>query len=123
VITCSLSAPSGFPQNFFALNVSSHSVLLTWSPPLPHERNGIVTGYFVNVTAVETGEHFRHFPNSTSLTISARPYTTYMFIIAAGTIAGRGPFSRELTVKTSEVGKTVVFNSTYSNFHARTIVQ
>ena len=101
-------APSGFPENFLAVATSPRSILLTWIPPLPQDRNGIITGYFINATLVETGEKLQHSSNSTSLTMNARPYTTYLFIIAAGTIAGRGPFSTEVSIKTPESGKTVV---------------
>ena len=105
---CSPLAPSGFPQNFLAVATSPRSILLTWILPLPWDRNGIITGYLINATLVETGEMLQQSSNSTSLVMNARPYTTYLFIIAAVTVAGRGPFSTEISIKTPESGKTVL---------------
>ena len=108
VAFCSPLAPSGFPQNFLAVATSPRSILLTWILPLPWDRNGIITGYLINATLVETGEMLQQSSNSTSLVMNARPYTTYLFIIAAVTVAGRGPFSTEISIKTPESGKTVL---------------
>ena len=105
-LICSPLAPSGFPQNFLAVATSPRSILLTWILPLPQDRNGIITGYFINATLVETGEMLQQSSNSTSLAMNARPYTTYLFIIAAVTVAGRGPFSTEISIKTPESGKS-----------------
>ena len=107
-LICSPLVPSGFPQNFLAVATSPRSILLTWILPLPQDRNGIITGYFINATLVETGETLQQSSNSTSFTMNARPYTTYLFVIAAVTVAGRGPFSTEISIKTPESGKTVL---------------
>ena len=99
-------APSSPPLDFTATPTTSRSVYLTWSPPLPEDQNGDITGYIINVTVVETGERFQLFSETNSLTLhSLRPYTTYICVIAAVTSAGVGPFSTTFVVRTPEDGK------------------
>ena len=61
---------------------------------MPEEQNGIITGYFINVTLSERGELFQVFSEMSELTVeSLRPYSTYSFVIKAQTNVGIGPFS------------------------------
>ena len=86
---------------------SSRSALISWAPPHESDRNGIITKYTINISAVETGEEFQLQLNSTttSFTITTlRPYTTYHCIIAASTSVGIGPFSTTLSTLTPEDG-------------------
>ena len=84
--------------------ISTRWVRFTWSSVLLEERNGIITGYVINVTAVERGEKLQLQSQYNNITISAYPYTTYEFIIAATTVAGRGPFSTVVTARTPPDG-------------------
>lgn len=69
--------------------------------------NGVITGYLVNVTAVETGQTFQASSTTTYLVIqSLEPFTIYLCAIAAVTNAGMGPFTTPLTVQTNETGKS-----------------
>ena len=101
--------PSGYPQSFSASATSSRSAILTWDPPNPEDRNGIVTEYTINVSAVETGEVFQLTSATTSLTVTLlRPFTTYRCLIAASTSVGIGPFSTVFTLVTPEDGQSSV---------------
>ena len=104
VFTFPLSALAGYPQNGSATVISTRSVHFTWSSVLPGERNGIIIGYVINVTAVERGEKLQLQSQYNNITISAYPYTTYEFIIAATTVTGRGPFSTVVTARTPPDG-------------------
>lgn len=94
------------PVNLTMEATTSESIALNWNPPDMQSQNGIITGYLVNVTEVETGETFQASSTTTNITIqSLKPFTTYNFTIAAMTSAGIGPFSIPLAVKTNETGK------------------
>ena len=98
-------APSMPPENLISEATTSESVTLNWSPPDIQSQNGIITGYLINVTEIETGETFQVSSATTNLVIqSLRPFTTYVCVIAAETSAGTGPFSISLTVQTKESG-------------------
>ena len=71
-------------------------------------RNGIITGYIVNVTALDTGEISQYITPDRNLTLnSLTPFSTYAFIIAARTSVGAGPFSTDVTIQTLEDGKII----------------
>ena len=94
------------PENLMVEATTSESITLSWSPPDMQSRNGIITGYLINVTEIETGETFQVSSATTNLVIqSLRPFTTYVCVIAAETSAGTGPFSISLTVRTNEAGR------------------
>lgn len=48
-------APSGPPLNIRASALSDSAIVITWDPPAPLERNGIITGYIVNITGIQDG--------------------------------------------------------------------
>ena len=101
----SLTVPSGPPLMFNAMAQSSQSIILVWEPPSPEDQNGLIVGYTINVTDLETGERYQHLSTSTNITIgSLTPFTTYICIIAARTNIGIGPFSTVVTVQTMEDG-------------------
>ena len=76
-----------------------------WEPPSPEDQNGLIVGYTINITDLETGERYQHLSTSTNITIgSLTPFTTYICIIAARTNIGIGPFSTVVTVQTLEDG-------------------
>ena len=104
ILSFSLSVPAGYPQNFSATVTSTHSIYLTWSSVNPRERNGIITDYIINVTAVERAEEMQLQSQYNNITLIAYPYTTYTFIIAGKTIAGLGPFSTVVTTRTPPDG-------------------
>ena len=84
---------------------SSTSLLLSWEPPELEDQNGVILGYVINVTAVETGMNFELRSTETTLAVDGlRPFTTYICRIAARTVVGVGPFSIAVTAVTSQDG-------------------
>ena len=84
------SAPSGPPQSFRAVAISSTAIRLTWDPPLQGEQNGVITSYTITITDVESGEvSQRMAPASDSLLVvsSLSPHSTYRCTVAAFTVA------------------------------------
>ena len=105
------TAPSSSPGNFVAMPTDPRSVVLTWDPPPPEDRNGPIVGYVINVTVIATGEMFQLTSSTNTLSVaSLKPFTRYVCIIAARTQVGLGPFSTTVTVMTPEDGKTLFFN-------------
>lgn len=100
-----LVVPSGSPENFMGEAQSSNTIILTWDPPLLQNRNGIITGYIINITALDTGEISQFItPDRNLMLNSLTPFSTYAFIIAARTSVGAGPFSTDITIQTFEDG-------------------
>ena len=103
------AAPSGFPQGVSVSTVSSASVELSWTPPLPDERNGIITGYWATLTRRGTGSQVQLFTSSTSIVFSMlNPFTSYVVTVSASTSVGVGPQSSQLTFSTAEDGILLV---------------
>ena len=99
------TVPSSPPSSYTAVALSSRSILLTWDAPPVEGQNGIITGYTVNITELETGEVSAMFTESNNLTLhSLQPFTTYGFLVSAETVAGRGPTTRFVSVTTQEEG-------------------
>ena len=102
------TVPSSPPRNYTAVALSSRSILLTWDTPPVEGQNGIITGYTVNITELETGESSTMFTEPHNLTVySLQPFTTYGFLVSAQTVAGSGPTTRLLSVTTQEEGLAV----------------
>ena len=100
--------PSGAPQNLSGVPGVIRQIVLHWQPPLLENRNGIITGYIVNVTAMTSGGMVQLMSTTSSITVSSlRPFTVYICTIAATTRVGSGPFSDEFVVQTLEEGKIV----------------
>ena len=98
-------APSGTPLNVSILATSSRTALLSWDPPELPSRNGEIISYTVNISMVESEEMFQFTSLSTELELSElRPYYTYLYIVAASTVAGEGPFSMPVTIRMPEDG-------------------
>ena len=99
------TAPSSAPVVNVTV-VDSTTVFIDWEPPLPHEANGIITGYTVNVSVTETQTQTQYLvSNTTELMLTElHPYYTYTVIVSASTIKP-GPFSMEHTVVTLPAGE------------------
>ena len=112
------------PFNLTVEATTAESITLSWSPPDVQSQNGIITGYLINVTAIETGESIQVSSTTTNLVIqSLRPFTVYDCTIAAMTSAGSGPFSIPLTVQTNETGErliTVIASPVKCNIYSST---
>ena len=100
------TVPSGYPQNIETRAVSSRMSTLSWDPPNYEDRNGVITGYVINVTNTRRNETLQYMSNTTTLTLSTlSPYTTYYCVVAARTSVGTGPFSAVITLQTLQDGK------------------
>ena len=97
-------APSGPPRNIIVSQIS-RSVSLEWDLPLPADRNGVITSYFIRVTDVQTSVISDYTTASTYYTVeSLRPCTPYNIMIAARNVNGTGLFSGMHEVRTAEDG-------------------
>jgi receptor-type tyrosine-protein phosphatase Q len=101
------TAPSGPPQSPNVTVLSSQSIEINWLPPLLPEQNGVIIGYIIVVTPLNTGisQQLITSVTNTLLVPNLAPFTTYVCIVAARTAIGRGPFSSVITVQTLEAGK------------------
>ena len=88
-----------------AVSVNSRALSLTWSPPPPEDQNGIIRNYLVNISVVESGEHFHQLTSNTTVLVvdELQPYYTYSCIVAALTV-GTGPFTEASVVQLPEDG-------------------
>ena len=94
------------------LATSSRTAFLTWVPPDVPLRNGEIISYTINVSVVESEEMFQFTSESTELELTElRPYHTYMYTVAASTVAGEGPFSVIIVIRMPEDCKHIRFRS------------
>ena len=104
MITVSSTEPSDSPKNVSATATNASTVVVSWSPPPPEHRNGIIQSYTVRVVGTHTGEDFTLSTSSTSITVgSLHPFYTYRFTVAAVTVS-EGPFSNPSTVMMPPLG-------------------
>ena len=95
--------PSHAPLGVAVTVLNPTSVLVTWQPPLPEHRNGIIMGYAVRMVGLHS-EVNEEFPltNSTEMVVEdLHPFYAYRFSVAAFTV-GLGPFSNTVTQKLPE---------------------
>ena len=84
---------------------SSTSIWLSWTPPPPATRNGIITEYRINVTELDTGRVMLLTTFATSFVVQAlHPYYNYECTVSAHTVA-TGPYSFPVTIQTPEDSK------------------
>ena len=98
------TVPSGYPQNIETRAVSSRMSTLSWDPPNYEDRNGVITGYVINVTNTRRNETLQYTSNTTLTLSTLSPYTTYYCVVAARTSVGTGPFSTVITLQTLQDG-------------------
>ena len=95
--------PSGPPRNLTAEVISSTVIHLSWSPPLPHEHNGVISNYTVILN--QDGLSTIYTTNTTTMSAEyLLPFTTYSFRVSASTRIGSGPFSLAIYRNTLEDG-------------------
>ncbi len=89
--------------------LSSRSIYLSWSAPVPEHRNGEITGYIVNITNLDN-ETVHHFTSSrTSLSVvNLTPFTSYECNIFSSTAVGIGQSPAVILVQTGEEGMLCV---------------
>ena len=108
--TCSIDSlqttvPTGYPQGFQVQPVTSRAVVAQWEPPFISDRNGVILNYTVRWSLAATGAVNEHTTAATNITVSdLNPHTTYVWIIAASTSIGTGPYSTAVNVLMPEEG-------------------
>ena len=85
---CTNVVPRGPPQKFIA-STTSHNIILSWSPPLPSQQNGVITGYILNCTI--GGVTVSTMTSKTIQDVQINPFTSYTCSVSAATIVGDGP--------------------------------
>ena len=89
--------------------ISSRYFYLSWDPPPQSEQNGEIVGYNVSVTTFNTRAQTTIFtPINNTEIVSLRPFTTYLYAVAAITAAGIGPYSVSSILTTDEAGTVQV---------------
>lgn len=99
--------PTASPLLPGASALSSESIEITWQPPPLPDQNGVITGYVVNVTSLDSAviQQISTTATNTLLVSGLSPFTVYSCIIAARTAVGLGPYTTVVTVQTLEAGK------------------
>ncbi len=106
---CISVVPSGSPQTLTSGAVTATSLQVNWQPPSLSDQNGVITGYVINITSLNTGVSQQLTSTTTSLQVSSlTPFTNYVCIVAAMTAIGVGPFSTVVTVQTLEGGIYII---------------
>ena len=86
--------------------MTANNTQINWQPPSLLDQNGVITGYVINLTSLNTGISQQLTSTALTLQISnLTPFTNYVCIIAASTAIGMGPFSTVITIQTLEAGK------------------
>lgn len=99
-----LTAPSSPPLDVAVVSVFANNFTVEWAPPPEHTHNGIIRGYQLNTTELETGRNFLRETSELFLAfVHLHPYYTYIFTVAALTVSP-GPTSEEVVVVTLETG-------------------
>ncbi len=82
---------------------------MSWETVLPEDRNGVITGYTIEITDLDDELRFTesYFTENLNYTISELiPYTTYGLLLSAHTDVGSGPTSDLHAVQTHEEGQS-----------------
>ncbi|XP_050724052.1 cell adhesion molecule Dscam2-like [Eriocheir sinensis] len=99
--------PSAPPGRVRCDGVSSSSLVVTWTPPPPSHRNGVVTSYrvaFWKTAATEDGSEEAAMMSKglRAQLDNLRPWTNYSVSVAASTRAGQGVASEALVCTTHQ---------------------
>ena len=96
-------------MNIGVSGITTSSAIVTWSQPPLDQQNGLILGYTVNLTDVQTRETFQLVSFTTEVTADElSPFTTYSIIIEAFTAVGSGPCSTLYTFTTGEDGMIII---------------
>lgn len=101
--------------------ISSTFIGISWTPPPPATRNGIITEYRISVVEVDTGTQQDHVTSMTSFVAqSLHPYYTYHFSVGAHTVQ-TGPYSAIEVIQTPQDGKQQITIARYTYLHVKLV--
>ena len=94
-------------MNIRANSLDSSTLRIEWDAPPLQLHNGLIVDYSVNISEVDTGSSFQLVSGGlTNIVVPGlHPYYTYVFVIAASTIVGRGPYSTSNSIQLPEDGE------------------
>ena len=83
-------APSIAPEGLHITHSLPTTAELSWSPLPLEKRNGVISGYTIQVVGPDSS---REIPvqDAETTTVKLRPFTSYTFHVSAMTKAGTGP--------------------------------
>ena len=97
--------------------MSPTTILITWSPPPISMHNGVLTGYVIRATDIDSQMVIQLTLGSSvnNYTIpSLNPFSNYLCTVATKTSAGLGPYSPGEVIQTLQSGMYMyVLNSSY----------
>ena len=97
--------PTSSPQSVTAHVIDVTTLNISWSPPVPEHRNGLIQRYVIRVTELDTGILDQFVTTNQSIIIRGRhPFYRYNYSIAAETI-GLGPYSVAKVIHMPEAGR------------------
>ena len=103
-----ISVPTSSPLNVDGFLGKFEDIIVTWSPvPVNHQR-GVIQGYHIVYVAQPSGiqQKLTVTANKTRVELqNLKIYTLYTIAVAAFTVAGQGPSSPEVEVRSAESGK------------------
>ena len=109
LLSVQFPAPSAAPFNISVSELSPSLVELTWAPPPPEERNGVINHYQIQVYEAESNDSlfflWKDILEESSPTVlqDLHPNYHYQINISAVTVEP-GPFSDTLSWRMSEDG-------------------
>ncbi len=90
----SFAVPSAAPVGIAAKALGPSTVEVTWEPPPPQERNGVIIAYVITVFEQETGgvtDFVKNGSDSSIVVSHLHPYYNYRCSVSAATAIGTGP--------------------------------
>ena len=114
LVTIYFTVPGAPPSNTTGLTLNSTHVYLTWDPPPPDQINGIIQGYRINITELNTGPMSQFIVHDTEAVIGPlHPHYNYNFSIVAFTLVGHGP-TTYVVLRTTEAGMCIFCHKVHS---------
>ena len=99
--------PSGAPVNLTVTETSTSSLVVTWTPILKEDRNGVILGYVLTILDHLTSQNETVILNGSDQFMygknDIKKYYSYLITIAGRTFVGVG--SEESSVEISNLGK------------------
>ncbi len=103
--------PSASPTNVTVVSVTATTIHLSWEHPPEDTHHGVIRGYRLNITELETGQEFRSTVMETETVLdSLHPFYTYKITIVAFTVE-EGSNYTTVYVETDEAGKQTPVNA------------